>query len=542
MALRPDMGITEYLKVLSDWKWFIFFNFLYVLFGAAAYLVVVPSQYKSTTTILITPQRVPENYVQSTVSMVLEGRLSTIEQQVTSRTVLSKVINEVGLFPERRKKIPPENFPTEAVIKEMRKRVEIDVVRERGNKRPSGVFSISFIFEDPKLAMLTASRLATHFIEENLQTREQQAVGTSEFLESQLQETKQKLEIQEEKVKRYKLRYLGELPQEVEKNMGALSRLQDQYRMTGDRIRAAEERRVTLEARRSNLAKTAQQTYGGEDPMTAEDPARLLLLKRAQIAELSTRYTESHPTLINLRKEVAALEKKLRETPPETAVLASGNPQDATGTAPADLLIPNREREELRLLAVQIASANKEIASLTNESNRILREIAILQERVDRAPRREQELIALTRDYDNLRSSYDGLLKKRLEANISQNLEERNKGEQFEVLDPANFPENPFKPDTKEVLLFAFLIACGLGFGGAIGLEGMDQTLRGPKDFQHFFKLRVLASIPELDDSNLYRQKALRLGAIASGFLVFFAGILVFFWFYEEKIRTILGI
>ena len=196
----------------------------------------------------------------------------------------------------------------------------------------------------------------------------------------------------------------------------------------------------------------------------------------------------------------------------------------------------------MRVLKLQIASVNEEISRNKKESERIQKEIAVFQQKVDVAPRREQELIALTRDYDNLKNSYNELLKKRLEANISQNLEQRQKGEQFQVLDPANLPERPFKPDRNKVFLIAFVIASAIGFGGSVALEGVDQTLRGAKDFQHFFNLKVFASIPDVDNGAIARQQALRRGAIVGGFLIFIATVTVFLWIYEEKVRAILKI
>ena len=88
-------------------------------------------------------------------------------------------------------------------------------------------------------------------------------------------------------------------------------------------------------------------------------------------------------------------------------------------------------------------------------------------------------------------------------------------------------------PDRKKVFLIAFVIASAIGFGGAIGLEFVDQTLRGVKDFQHFFNVKVFASIPDVDNGAIARQQALRRGAIAGGFLLFIVAITVFLWFYE---------
>jgi len=126
--------------------------------------------------------------------------------------------------------------------------------------------------------------------------------------------------------------------------------------------------------------------------------------------------------------------------------------------------------------------------------------VADLQGKVDQAPRREQDLVALSRDYDNLKKMYDDLLTKKANAKISEEAELRQRGDRFQILDPANFPEEPFKPKKLRLFLLGFLAASGLGFGAAFGLEWMDPTLRSASDFRHFFNLKVLASIPDLGD------------------------------------------
>lgn len=543
MPLRPDMEIRDYLELFRRRKWFVIFSFLLVLFGASVYNVVTPEQFKSTTTILIIPQRVPENYVQSTVSIGVADRLATIQQQVMSRTRLMLVMEELGLFPEARAAKSPEE-----VIEGMRKRIEIEVVSDKGRRRDQGTeaFSVSFLHEDPRLAMLTASRLASLFIDENLKSREQQAIGTSEFLDSQLNETKERLEAQEERIKQYKLRFMGELPQELQTNLTVLTRLQDQYKTNADGIRAAEDRKVFLEAQLSMLERAMQSVVrddGSVDALPGQDPLQAVMaeltLKRARLADLSARYTERYPEVTRMRREVELLEEKLdriRTSPP--AVEKQGEPaKRGQAAAPA---FSSREMEEIRRLTAQISATDAEIVSLKRERENVQRNIADFQARVERSPRREQEMISLTRDYENQKQSYNDLLKKKLDADISQNLEKRQKGEQFQIIDPANFPEKPFKPDRKKAFGIAFLLACALGFGGPVGLEMADPTLRTPKEFKHFFDLPVLASIPVLRDDAYRRRQMLRRAAVYGGIIGLTVAVSAFLLLYGPRIRAIL--
>lgn len=548
MPLRPNMQPQEFLEIFLRRKWLIVFSILFILFGASVYCVVTPERFKSSTTILVVPQRVPENYVKSTISVRIEDRLGTIKQQVMSRTRLVAVMDELGLFKEDRKKLPIEE-----VVEEMRKRINIEV-------RHTDAFTLSFVHENRQMAMLTTSRLASLFIDENLKNREQQAVGTADFLESQLQETKKKLEEQEDRVKKYKTAYMGELPQQLQANLAIISRLQDQLKANADAIRSAQDRRMftesqigTLETQVSSIEAQARAASGGgetaaAEPVSPSDPAAPYLTelnaKRARLADLSTKYTDRYPEIRRLKEEVARLEKQVAD--------ARGNPTPAQGATgepasrpPAPLAANpaspmSREREEIRRLRTVLKGLDLEIQSLKKESADIRKSVAAVEARVDRSPKREQEMISLTRDYDNLKKSYDDLLKKKLDADISQNLEKRQKGEQFQILDPANLPEEPFIPNRTKVFGIAVLAALLIGFGGAIGLETIDPSVRGAKEFRHFSELPILASIPSIHDKAYVKKIGRRRAAVFGGLITFTTAVTVFLLVYGEKVRTIL--
>ena len=560
MPLRPDMEMTEYLEILRRRKWYIVFSTLLILFAASVYCVVAPEKYKSTTTILVVGQRVPEGYVRSTVSTRVDERLFTIRQQVLSRTRLLAVMEELGLFKEQRK-----SQPAEEVVEMMRKRIDIQVVsalEKSARRRDSSedAFTLTFTHENPQMAMLTASRLASFFIDENLKTREQQAVGTSEFLESQLQETKTRLEAQEERVKQYKLRYMGELPQQMQPNLQMLSRLQDQMKMNSDAIRTAQDRKVfteaqigALEAQLSAIAaqqsaaeKAASEAAGPEGPAFPGDPAAPLVneltVKRSQLTALSAKYTEQYPEIRRLKEEIAELEKRVAEARRAEAASPNvgGGSTRRAGTAYASM-IGAKEREEVSRLRAQNVALDIEIASLKNDRKEIERNIAALQARVEKSPRREQEMVSLSRDYENLKSQYDDLLKKKLDAEVSQNLEKRQKGEQFQILDPADLPQEPFTPNRPKVFGIAFAAALLVGFGGAIGREVIDPALRGKRDFHHFFKTPVLASIPVIHDAVYERHRYRKKAIVYSGLVSFSIAVTVFLIVYGYKVRNLLA-
>ena len=551
MPLRPNMTPQEILEVFLRRKWLIVFSILLILFGASVYCVVTPELFKSSTTILVVPQRVPENYVRSTVSTRIEDRVATIRQQVLSRTRLVAVMDEIGLFKEERKK-----QPLEGVVEEMRRRISIET-------RQNDAFTLSFVHGNRQMAMLTTSRLASFFIDENLKSREQQAVGTAEFLESQLHETKKKLEEQEERVKRYKSTFMGELPQELQTNLQLMSRLQDQLRANADAIRTAQDRRIFTETQMNSIvlqiraleaqARAAASSNAGQVPIEAVsplDPAAAFVTelnsKRTQLASLSARYTDQYPEIRRLREEIAQLEKRVTEIRGSSPAgqSATSTAVDPGRRAPVPPVTSTatlaREKEEMQRLRTALTGIDLEIQSLKKERKEIENNISIIQSKVARSPKREQEMIALTRDYDNLKQSYDVLLKNKFDADVSQNLEKRQKGEQFQILDPANLPEKPVVPNRPKVFGIALMAALLVGFGGAIGLEAVTPAVRGVKDFRYFTEIPLLAAIPSIQDKAYSQEQSRKRAAVFGGLITITLAVTVFLVVFGERIRTIL--
>jgi uncharacterized protein involved in exopolysaccharide biosynthesis len=306
-----------------------------------------------------------------------------------------------------------------------------------------------------------------------------------------------------------------------------------------------EDRKVFLEAQVALLEKSIQASASDNafvDPYSALDPAQPLVAelaaKKAKLADISARYTERYPEVVRLKQEVSDLEKRIAEARKSPQAPISGAQKVAVTLTPAR---PPAAVDELRRMKAQLDSSSVEVSSLKKEREAIQKGIAAVEQKIERSPRREQEMISLLRDYDNLKKSYDDLLKKKLEADVAQNLEKRQKGTQFQILDPANLPEEPFKPDRKKVMGIALLLAVALGFGGTIGLEMLDPTLRGVSDFKHYYQIPVLACIPVIQDTQYKRAQSIRRAAVFGGLVTFTTVLSIFLLVFSEKIRSILN-
>ena len=540
MPLRPNMEPGEFLDILRRRKWVILLSVLLIHIGSVVYCVVAPDLYQSTMKLLVIPPAVSEGMVRSTANIEYKDRLKMLQQDILSSPRLLAVISEMGLFKEESRKMS-----SNAMVSKVRKRIDM---QDEGKNS----FILFFQHENPEVAMRVTSRLGSFFVEENIRSREATAQETSKFLADEVQETRNRLEVQEEKLKRYKLQFGGELPQQEQANLNRLQRLQDQIKNNSDAIARLADRKVFLEAQISNIERNAPGA-GGQDPwqtVGSGDKASLpsllseLAARKKKLEELSMKYTPLYPAVTQARWEVEQLEARIATM--RQAAKKAGEESARGASAPStskqapDIEMTGVDAGEIGRLRGQVASIDLEIVALKRESANSAHTIDQIQRKVERLPQREQEMIALSRDYDNIKRSYEELLKKKLDSEVSQKLEEKQKGEQFQVLEPANLPTRPFKPNRPLVLGLALLASFVIGVGGAFAFEMMDPTLRGSKEFRNYFDMPVLACLPLIQDDSQSRRITVRRAAVVGGLISMLGVYLVFLAVNGGKVKSIL--
>lgn len=298
-------SLTETVK--SAWgrrKWLAVVVFTVPFVTGVSLIMFMPSIYRSTATILVDRQQVPESMVRPTVTSALETRLHTISQEILSRSRLDALIRQFNLYAELR-----QSAPLEDVIQRMRKdiKLELKAVQQGEDRRSATIaFDLSYDGRDPNTVARVTNTLASFYIEENLKSRERQAVGTAEFLKVQLAEAKKRLDEQEAMVSQFKKRYMGELPQQTDANLGAIERLSTQLRLNNDSQLRLRERRESLARQYADIA--AQSGDGGSESIAE----RLFRLKQ-ELRSLQATYSEKYPDVRRLKQEIAALEREAAE-------------------------------------------------------------------------------------------------------------------------------------------------------------------------------------------------------------------------------------
>jgi len=473
-------SLRDYIEIGKRRKWWIIIPFIACIAASFGVYEKLPKIYKATTLILVQPQEVPEDYIKPTVKSLVSDRLSTLSQQILSRTRLEKVMREFSLYPDKIAKIT-----TEEIIELMRKAIKIEIQRTRG-RDVQNTFTISYEGRDPRKVMLVTNRMASLFIEENLRARGEQAAGTSDFIERELSIIEVALSEKEKHIRAFKERYMGELPEQLDANLRILERLQDQIKNNSDARKGAEERRIMLQREISELSKQ-QGTGVVEREIVPEDPRLTQLIQlKARLTELQSMYTQKHPDVIDTKAQIARLEIDITQRGVVNERKNSGVSLPVVNPA-------------LVSLKGELNEGELEISRLKLEGESLKEQIAMYQRRVENTPKREQELATLTRDYDLLKTNYQSLLDKRIQAKMAENLERRQMGEQFKVLDPARMPEKPFKPDPKKVILIGTLL--GLLLGGGLGYikETTDRSFHKAEEIEGFLGFPVIATIPKIE-------------------------------------------
>jgi polysaccharide chain length determinant protein (PEP-CTERM system associated) len=496
-------------------KWWAILPAIVIATSVAVWVRTLPNLYHSETLILVVPQRVPESYVRSTITTRIEDRLQSIAQQILSRTRLERIIQDFNLYvPERRTAI------MEDIVDRMRKEIEVQVVK-------GDAFRVGFTSSDARTSMRVTERLASLFIEENLRDREVLAEGTNQFLEAQLEDARRRLVENEKRLEEYRSQHSGELPTQLEANIQGQHNIEMQLQALLESVNRDRDRRLALEriladarASESVSAPPRPATMSADGVLSGATAAEELAAARASLRALQLRLKSGHPDVVRMERTIADLQKKADAEALEHPVSTGPAPLTAAEIA---------QRNRLADTRAEFEKLDRQIAQKQDDEKRLRGMLGEYQKRIEAAPKRQSELTELTRDYETFQTSYKSLLAKKEDSNVSANLERRQIGEQFKILDAARMPERPSSPNRPMLLAAGVLAGLGVGIALAALIEYLDKRLKSEADVKAALNLMVLATIPVLDGPP--KVRGWKVAAISiTAFLAATFGVVVLAW------------
>lgn len=466
---------------------------------------VLPARYTSETLMLVERQQVPADFVKPVITEELNARVTSIQAQTLSRSKLQPIIEKYGLF----KGAVPKAGMDDLVLR-LQKAVELEPITpilSTGDRTVPG-FHISVTLGDPRQAQQVCADIASMFVDEDIRQRERSAQGTTNFLQSQLDEAKQKLDEQDSRLAAFKRKNMGMLPDETETNLNILSTLNTQLQAVTQALTEAQQNKAYAEsilAQQIQAWKLTRAMGINDTPLDSQSPVdqHLTTLKQ-RLAALSTTYTDQYPEIIELKKEIAGLEKQTNPAPVTTA--KGGSKKTGSQQSAEEALEP----PQIQQLRAQTRAYDQSIKANLVEQERLKETIKSYESRLQLSPAVEEEYKLITRDHDTALHFYNDLLNKRNESGMAGDLERRQEGERFRVVDAASFPGKPSFP--KRPLFALGGLAGGIACGAAIALllELLNPVVRTERDIEFYLGVAPFALVPLFDSPS---RPALRASA-----------------------------
>jgi polysaccharide chain length determinant protein (PEP-CTERM system associated) len=482
---------------------------------------ILSARYKSGTLILVQQSTMPKNYVEPNVSEDIQDRLQSITQQILSRTRLLMVIDNLHLYANAKGSLTPD-----AKVEMMQKDITIELVRGTNNGDISA-FRIYYTAHSPRIAQQVTAELTNLFINENLKVRQQESEGTTQFMQTELENARAALAEQEAKVKDFEGKHEGELPTQQASNLQILAGLQTQLQAEQDSLNNANQQKVYFQSlieQYKTIQETTRTANGTQMSVPAID-AELEQL-RSERASLAARYTEKHPDILRLNHEIAKAEK-LRS---ELMASAKDSAKDKASQDAESATSKNggaTQNTALLQLQSQLRATEAEIGNRTETINRLKARIGQYQSRLDGEPMLEQELADLTRGYDQSKADYDALLKKKNDSEMATSMEEMQQGQRFRILDPPSLPTSPEFPNRLKFCGIGVIVGIALGLIVVGCFEFLDDRMQSEDAIKALLPVAIISEIPEImsPDKESKNKRQLMVGWATTG--VIFVALMV---------------
>lgn len=575
MIPKDAVDFGQYWEIVKFRKKYFIIPALTLFVIVSLIAILLPSTYQSSSTILIEEQQIPQEFVRSTVTGFADQRIQSLTQQILSRVKLWEIIQQFNLYPNLRDKLTREE-----ILEKMRDNIKLETIsaevgdrgkRRRGTSDVTIAFSIAYRGNDPGMVQKVAGTLASLYLEQNLKTREAQAQSTTKFLEAELKELQERIKTLGEKITAFKEAHEGLLPEQQVFNREQVARMDLEVKQLENNVRNAEERKTYLEGQLATVSPDA--TFTGVPGEKSMSPADRLKFLEVALTDLRSKFSPDHPDIRKITREIAELKKlagstsgslvarrkrigqlkselaekqgKYSDQHPEIKKLKNELAQleQLPNQPTPPQTVTEAENPTYISLSAQVKAADIDISAFRSQQAALQSKLKMYRQRLEDAPKVEQEYMALMRDYQNAHSKHQEVMNKILEARIGEGMEEHQKGEKFTLIDPASFPETPVSPKRWLILLAGVFCSLGTGFGTVALVEHMDHSVRDSDELTHLTGLPVLGSIIRIqtrEDITRARRKK-KLIWVFSGFslvmvLVLFHLLFMDLWILAAKL------
>ena len=383
----------------------------------------------------------------------------------------------------------------------------------------TNIYVISYRDANPEQAKKVVQALLTIFVESSLGDKRVDTRTAVKFVDEQIRQYETTLKNTEDRLKLFKLKYMGVAGQGNQDYFGKLAAVSSAIDGAKLELRAAEESRDSY--KRELAGETPVLLPEGPAPQVAvpEIDARLATLK-SSLDALLRRYTDDHPDVVGTRRIIEQLEEQRRQEV-QARTKAAAASAGRSGEAAAD------RNPVFQQLKVSLAEAEANVASLRAKLNSYQGQYAQLKTEAQLVPQVEAEYAQINRDYDIQKKTYETLLQRRQSAAIGEGVQDAG-GTQFRVVDPPRVAPQPVPPTRIALLGIALATALAAGLIASFATSQVMPTFHDARSLREVTQRPILGMVTMLPSeamSRLRRRNAFYFAGGASGLIAAFAAV-----------------
>lgn len=527
--LEESESLGDYLAGFKRRRKPILITAAVVLLIAVLAALFWPPTYSSSATILIEEQEIPQDMVRSTITSYATQQIEVIRQRALTLKNIMSLVEQYDLYTEDElARSPRMEIVGEFIEATNLELVNASVIDPRTGRPAEATIAFTLEFEasSPRNALNITNELVNLFLNENLRNRSAKASSTAEFLRREANNLSEEVQVLETSIAGFKAENQAALPESFQINMQNVSRYQAQLISAESRLQEISKRELDIQAQLVATSPYAPTILATGQAVLA-DVDRLKALQ-SDYRNTAARYSESHPNVIRLQREIESLtgqigqtgdkgelQKLLQSERGELNALSATYADNHPEVLAKQKLVASLEIQVVELddsgaeaqpdnpayvmLDNQLKTYQMEKAGLKTQTEQLTEEIETLNQAALQAPTVEREYNNLLRNREVALAKLLDLRVKLKEAELANELEERRQGQRFTLIDPPALPEQPKSPNRLAILFLGFIVAVGAGLGTGVLLEMADQSIRSGKKLTALTGVAPLVIIPYID-------------------------------------------
>jgi succinoglycan biosynthesis transport protein ExoP len=514
-AAGPSLG--DYVGALKRRRGLLFGIALPIAALSLMLAIGLPSIYQSSGFIEIEEAQNLKQVVNVTANepLYVDQYVESLSTLVLSTTNLRKLLQGHKLYED-------QDADPAAAVERLKKDIDVDIVTTQiidpstGREREIvSAFTVAFDHRDPQLAYEGAKWLVESYLQANRLDRQRQAETAGKFFAAEAERVRKEVADLEAKLAEFKLENAGTLPELTEMNMSSMERTERDLRDTEGQLQALRRERVLLVSQLQQARSAAPEAANLRSLEAEYDRKRMqydpshpdlvalrrqietlkrggsttgmtlrqqLTNERAVLAEARQRYSEDHPDVRRIVRNIAALEARI----------AAGDGADRSIASDSPVAMQ---------LQGQLNAIDTQIAALQMRSTELRSRMEDLERRLSLTPQVEREYQTVTRDLASARAKYEELVKRRMDSEVSEAAIAGGRADKFRVVQAPSVPSAPAKPKRLALLVIGVVLACIIAISTTVAVEAMDQTVRGSRDVRDILGVSPLVAVPLISNS-----------------------------------------